>query len=79
MAKVVRPGGHFFVTFNEQPRQVPVDQVTDGMYTERNVFWYYRRDMQWAAGETPWTLRYLGGWGHPRGQRMLEFTRDQTS
>jgi hypothetical protein len=49
------------------------------MYTERNVFWYYRRDMQWAAGETPWTLRYLGGWGHPRGQRMLEFTRDQTS
>ncbi len=76
VAKVVRPGGRFFVTFNELARRTPVDQIRDGMYTERNVFWYYRRDMQWAARETPWTLRYIGRWGHPRGQRMLEFSRE---
>jgi SAM-dependent methyltransferase len=76
VAKVMRPGGRFFVTFNELPPRTSVDRIKQGMYTERNVFWYYRRDMRWAARETPWTFRYVGDWGHPRGQRMLEFTRD---
>jgi SAM-dependent methyltransferase len=77
VAKVMPPGARFFVTFNECPDEFPVDGVVKGgMYTERNVFWYYRRDMQWAADETPWTLRYIGDCGHPRNQMMLEFTRE---
>lgn len=75
VAKVMPPGARFFVTFNERRPKYPVDGVKNAMYTERNVFWYYRRDMRWAAKETPWTLRYLGDWGHPRDQKMLEFTR----
>jgi len=76
VAKVMRPGSRFFATFNERRPRYPVDEVRKGMYTERNVFWYYRRDMRWAARETPWTLRYIGNWGHPRDQKMVEFTRD---
>lgn len=76
VAQVTPPGARLFVTFNERPDDFPIDGVQGGMYTERNVFWYYRRDMQWAADETPWTLRYIGDWGHPRHQMMLEFTRE---
>ena len=76
VAKVMPPGARFFATFNERRPRFPLDEIKRGMYTERNVFWYYRRDMGWAARETPWSLRYIGDWGHPRGQKMLEFTRE---
>lgn len=75
-AKVMRPGGRFFVTFNEQAEDFPVDGIPKrGQYTERNVFWYYREDIRWAASFSPWSFRYIGDWDHPRGQRMIELTR----
>jgi SAM-dependent methyltransferase len=78
VAQVMRPGGRFFVTFNEQPADFPVDGVVQtkrNKYTERNVYWYYRRDIRWAASFSPWDYRYIGRWGHPGGQRMVQFTR----
>jgi SAM-dependent methyltransferase len=75
VAKVVRPGGTFFVTFNEFGPKFPIDGTRGGKYTERNVFWYYRRDIKWAARQTPWTFEYVGDWGHPRGQKMVRLTR----
>jgi SAM-dependent methyltransferase len=78
VARVMRPGGTFFVTFNEQPAEFPVDGVAATKrpkYTERNVYWYYRADITWAARCAPWEYRYIGRWGHPGGQRMIKFTR----
>jgi SAM-dependent methyltransferase len=78
VAKVMRPGGRFFTTFNEQPESFPVDGVVSSKrpkYTERNVYWYYRKDLRWAAKFAPWEYRYIGKWGHPGGQRMIEFIR----
>lgn len=75
VAKVMKPGGRFFVTFNEQPPDYPVDGVPKGRYTERDIYWYYRDDIRWAAGFSPWDFRYIGDWGHPRGQRIVELTR----
>lgn len=79
VAKVMTAGGRFYVTYFEQPDDVPVDAVIQhgrrAQYTERNVFWYYRRDLAWAAEHLPWEFRYLGSWGHPRGQVMAEYTR----
>lgn len=76
VAQVMRSGGRFFITFNEQPEDFPVDGIPErGHYTERNVFWYYREDIRWAASFSPWSFRYLGDWGHPRDQRMIELTR----
>ncbi len=76
LAKVMKPGAKFFATFFEEAAGVPLDTVKKGeRFTERNVFWYYRSDLRWASRLSPWEFNYIGDWGHPRGQRMLEFTR----
>lgn len=75
VAKVMKPGGRFFATFSERPATFPIDGTFDRSYTERNVFWYYRRDLRWAAERTPFTFRYIGEWGNIGKQRMVEYTR----
>jgi SAM-dependent methyltransferase len=85
VAKAMAPGGRFYATFFEKGRDFPIDGVTgvgagEGSgartrYTERNMYWYYRRDLKWAAERTPFEFRYIGGWDHPRGQKMVEYTR----
>lgn len=79
VAQQMRPGGRFYLTFNEKPKSFPVDGVVEGgkysFYGERNVYWYYRSDLRWAASFSPWKWRYIGDWGHPRKQRMVELTR----
>lgn len=81
LGKVLRPGGKFYATFFEEPEHTPLDEIrirSEGgrpYLSEQNLFWYYRQDMAWAAGFGPWDFRYIGDWGHPRGQMMVEFTR----
>jgi SAM-dependent methyltransferase len=80
LARVMRPGGLFYATFFEQGATRPVDHIWRASqarprFTERNVFWYYRSDLEWAASFAPWRTRYIGDWGHPAGQRMMQFTR----
>lgn len=78
VAKAMKAGGAFFVTFNEQSKDFPVDGVVRTKrpkYVERNPYWYYRADIRWAAKFAPWEYRYIGKWGHPGGQRMIKFIR----
>ncbi|SHG26076.1 Methyltransferase domain-containing protein [Jatrophihabitans endophyticus] len=80
VAQVMNPGGRCYVTFYEQPAGTRPDRIVaqqgrKPQLTERNVFWYYRSDLRWAAAFAPWRFRYLGDWGHPGGQMMIELTR----
>jgi SAM-dependent methyltransferase len=80
LAKVIRPGGKFYATFFEQPLSASVDKIVQReggrpLFSEQNVFWYYRGDLKWAAEYGPWQFRYIGNWGHPVGQKMVEYTR----
>jgi cyclopropane fatty-acyl-phospholipid synthase-like methyltransferase len=77
VAQQMAPGGRFFATFFEAPRSHPLDApLNDGRrWTERNAFFYYRSDLKWAARCADWEVHYIGKWGHPGGQRMIEFRR----
>ena len=82
VAPQLAAGGRFFATFFEAPAGFPLDGVLDGdnpskrdKYTERNPFWYWPSDLEWAASFSPWRFRYIGDWGHLRNQKMIEFTR----
>jgi SAM-dependent methyltransferase len=75
IAKVMKPGGRFFVTFYERPRGTDPDRVFKRKYSDHNVYWNYRSDLRWLAERVPFDFRYIGDWGHPRGQRMVEYTR----
>lgn len=70
------PDGRFFATFFEASPQHPVDAPVRGSrWTEQNPFFYYRRDLEWAARWAGLEMHYIGDWGHPAGQRMVEFRR----
>jgi SAM-dependent methyltransferase len=82
VAHAMRPGGRLFATFFEAPAAFALDGVLDGdnprrkdKFTERNPFWYWPGDLEWAASFAPWEFRYIGDWNHPRGQKMAEFRR----
>jgi 2-polyprenyl-3-methyl-5-hydroxy-6-metoxy-1,4-benzoquinol methylase len=79
-AEVMRPGGSLFVTFFERGRDTRIDHIIGArnekpFFTEKNVFWYYRGDLRWAAGFSPWKVVYIGDWGHPANQKMMQFIR----
>lgn len=71
-------GGRFYATYFEAPPWHPLDRSHNNAgrrWTERNAFFYYRRDLRWAAHSVGMEVRFLGKWGHPGGQRMAEFRR----
>ncbi|GAB3926092.1 hypothetical protein GCM10011575_07090 [Microlunatus endophyticus] len=79
-AQVVKPGGHFYATFFERPDDTSLGKVFNQggnrpFFTEKNAFWYYRGDLEWAASYAPWKMNYIGDWGHPAKQMMIEFVR----
>lgn len=80
VAKSVRPGGTFYATFFARDRDTPLDRIIaphkpKPFFTEKNVFWYYPGDIEWAASFSPWKFTYVGEWGHPAHQKMAKFTR----
>jgi SAM-dependent methyltransferase len=82
VAPHMKMGGRFFVTIFEAPANFPLDGVLHedtkrkrAQYSERNDFWYWPSDLEWAASFSPWRFRYIGDWGHPRSQKMVEFVR----
>jgi SAM-dependent methyltransferase len=80
VAQRMGPDGRFFATFFEAPPGHPLDQsINNGRrWTERNAFFYYRRDLKWAARWADCEMHYIGKWGHPGGQRMVEFRRAES-
>jgi SAM-dependent methyltransferase len=79
VAKVMKPGGRFYVTFFERRPTFELDTIQDNRlaFTERNRFWYYRSDMEWVASNMPWEFTYIGDWDHPRNQKMVVYTRQE--
>jgi SAM-dependent methyltransferase len=79
--KVMAPGGSFYATFFERKATFPIDAISEltkngkGYFTEKNNFWYFRSDLRWAATFGHWKVTYIGDWGHPAGQRMMQFTK----
>ncbi len=80
LSKVMRPGGSFYATLFQRPTTTPVDYIVPSkkdkpFFTEKNVFWYYRDDLEWAAANLPWEYHFIGEWGHPGKQKMAQFVR----
>ena len=77
VAQRLTPEGRFYATFFEAPKGHPLDAPLAGgrRWTERNAYFYYRRDLRWAARWAGCEMRYIGDWDHPAGQRMVEFRR----
>lgn len=80
LGPLMAPGGSFFATFFERKPSHPIDKVTKtrkgkGFFTEKNLYWYYRDDLRWASSFGPWKFRYIGDWGHPANQRMVQFIK----
>jgi SAM-dependent methyltransferase len=79
LSRVMALGGRFYATFFEAPPQTPYDrrvqQVVRKTWPERDPYHYRRDDLRWAAETVAdWNARYIGDWGHRRGQRMIEYT-----
>jgi SAM-dependent methyltransferase len=79
LSLVMAPGGRFFATFFEAPAKTPYDrtvqQAVRKTWPERDPYHYRRADLAWAAETVAdWNVRYIGDWGHRRGQRMIEYT-----
>jgi SAM-dependent methyltransferase len=69
VSRRMRPGGHFYCTFNEAPAEAELDEYN---YT-KNPYQYRPSDLVWAA-DGRWDVEYIGDWGHPRNQHMMCFT-----
>jgi SAM-dependent methyltransferase len=81
LAAVARPGSVFFATYFHLPEdaranaphtQPPGQHTTFG---HRDPFHYRVSDFEQAIRNLPWRLEGSREWNHPRGQRMLTFTR----
>ncbi len=81
VARVTKPGSIFYATFFELPDGVPSDEpwrhhpgdvVTHG---SENPYHYRFADLKHASRGLPWSVHYVGEWGHPKGQRMVAFVR----
>lgn len=81
LAPYVRPGGVFFATFFECPAELeiyePVEHEPAAIVTTHvsDPYHYRAEDFHYLCKNTVWTMQYIGEWNHPRGQRMLQFTR----
>lgn len=68
----MRPQGRFYATF--MARTYPFrEYVNPRRSDERQPFRYDAEEILAIGREAGWQGRYVGDWGHPRGQLMLEF------
>lgn len=81
LARVMEPGGTFYASYFDQPESKPVDFTFQRhpkgrtYFFEKNVFWYHRSDLEWAASSGPWSTKYVGEYGSSHTQVMMAFTR----
>jgi hypothetical protein len=66
------PGCRFFATFFEADEQVENPTSSHS----RKVFCYTRAEILALGHDNGWSSAYIGDWGHPRGQVMVEYTSD---
>jgi ubiquinone/menaquinone biosynthesis C-methylase UbiE len=80
LAKCVKQGGKFYATFFECSSESLYTLTTHqpgGIITsmDSDPYHYQLQDFFWLIKGLPWTLSYIGDWKHPRGQKMLSFTK----
>lgn len=75
-------GGRFFATFFQAPEDQPTSiAITHppGLITThagRDPYHHRFSDYRHLCSGLPWTAELLGDFGHPRGQRMIQFTME---
>ena len=79
-AKYFRSSGKLYLAFFElaaDARFAPPAINDRGVTTSAVAapYHYYRRDMIAAADGAGWRARYIGDWGHPLGQSLIEYAR----
>ena len=81
LADVMIGGGRFYATFFELP---PSENLTLAYthdpgsvvtFDANDPYHYKVADFRYAVEDLPWRVNYIGRWGHPRAQNMLEFAR----
>jgi SAM-dependent methyltransferase len=81
LAPKMKESGSFYASFFECP---PTGVTGDGLYHERggvtsygaiDPYHYSIDDLIYAAKYLPWSVSYVGPWGHPRDQRMICFRK----
>ena len=85
VANVLKPRGRLFATFFEQSgcdftNDPILHPAAEGVrpirtYPDADPYHHPVRLFQAFCAASPLEFRYVGEWGHPRGQRMLEFRR----
>ena len=68
----MEPGGRFFATFVPKGF-LPSEYENPTKSDDKLAFEYDAEDVLKIGREIGWQARYIGDWGHPRGQEMLEF------
>ena len=73
LAPVFRKGARFYATVFEGSGTISrVDGIVT--YDDRDPFHFRQEDLL-AATPPSWAFKWIGEWGHPRGQMMVELTR----
>lgn len=65
----VKTGCRFFATFFESEKPSANPSVSH----DHKNFQYTRSEMEAFGRRTNWQPNYIGDWGHPRDQKMMEF------
>ncbi|HYC94419.1 MAG TPA: class I SAM-dependent methyltransferase [Sphingomicrobium sp.] len=45
-------------------------------YAHRDPYHYWLADLHHAAAGTPWSIEFIGDWGHPRNQMIVKAWKD---
>lgn len=67
----VAEGCRFYVTFFESER--PTEGTRTGKSHSLRGFWFSRSEMEAMGAVGGWDCRYIGDWGHPRNQHLIEY------
>jgi len=80
LAKCVKQGGKFYATFFECSSESLYTLTTHQpggiiTYMDSDPYHYQLQDFFWLIKGLLWTISYIGDWKHPRGQKILCFTK----
>lgn len=79
LEKVLAPGGQCYATFYENPQGKfnldPIVRSHGTTYFDRPLFHYNFEIFEWICEGTSLKVEYIGDWNHPRGQKIMVFTK----
>ena len=83
VSEVLRPSGELYATFFDHPGgkhdlEPQTHHVVDGevvTFFDRDPYHYDVDAFRWIVEGIPLELEHIGGWDHPRDQRMLLFRK----